>query len=106
MKVTIKEAKYDVVFNYTALKKIQELTNTKIFDIGNLDALENAPIYLASGIFGGAIIKDSNLTEMPISVKECEDYFNQNLSAFYEVSMEMNKSLTNAFAPKNDKGAK
>jgi hypothetical protein len=106
MKVTIKEAKYDVVFNYTALKKIQELTNTKIFDIGNLDALENAPIYLASGIFGGAKIKDSNLTEMPISVKECEDYFNQNLSAFYEVSMEMNKSLTNAFAPKHDKGAK
>lgn len=106
MKVTINNVKYDVVYNYSALKKIQELTNTKIFDIGNLDALENAPIYLASGIFGGAILKDKNLSEMPVSVKECEDYFNENVGAFYEVSIEMNKSLTNAFAPKNDKGVK
>ena len=106
MKVEINKKKYDVVFNYTALKKIQELTKTKIFEIGNLDALETAPIYLACGIFGAAYYQDKSVTELPVSVNECEDYFNENNEAFYEVSLEINKAITNAFAPKNDKGVK
>lgn len=106
MKITINNVDYDVVFNYSCLKKIEELTKTSIFEIGNLPPLQTAPIYLASGIFGGAIINDRSIKELPVSVDECEDYFNHNDGAFLEVSLEMNKSLTNSFTSKNDKGVK
>lgn len=106
MKVEINKKKYDVVFNYTALKKLQELTGVKIFKLSELDEMDNAPLFLAAGVFGGSYLKDKTITELPLSIDECIECLNNDLRLFNQVISNMSSALINAFQEKNDKGVK